>query len=220
MNAGSSITPSTELSLHRRQRMSGSERRKLILQTAVHMLSTRGFEGFRTRDVAQQTGITTATLHYYFPTKDALIEGVAEYLESLYAQQKAPPVMRRDGEPPSLRAMRQEFADARFLRQQRPEMLAVSREFALRASRDDQIRALVNRLTTQWRTQLKDILRAGKSDGGIRAEVDPEVGAGVIVSSIWGATALLGMTDDEFEQLCDQLMHWLTTNRKKERSTK
>lgn len=220
MSAIMPTTLSTELSVHPRQRMNGSDRQQLILEAAIHLLSTGGFEGFRTRDVAQQAGITTATLHYYFPTKDALIEGVAEHLESLYAQEKAPPVIGRGREPLSLRAMRQEFADARFLRQHKPEMLAVSREFALRANRDDQIRALVNRLTTRWRTQLEGILRAGKDDGAIRPEIDPEVGAGVIVSAIWGATALLGMNDLEFEQLCDQLMRWLTTNARKERRTR
>lgn len=220
MNAIIPETLSTELPVHPHHRMNGSERRKLILEAAVYLLSTGGFEGFRTRDVAQQAGITTATLHYYFPTKDALIEGVAEYLESLYAQEKAPPVTGRGAEPLSLRAIRQEFADARFLRQHKPEMLTVSREFALRANRDDQIRALVNRLTAQWRTQLESILRAGKKDGGIRPEIDPEIGAGITVSAIWGATALLGMNDVEFEQLCDQLMRWLTTNAKKERRTR
>lgn len=213
--------PSTADSMVKpRQRMNGGARRQLILETCIRILAARGLEGFRTHDVAQQAGITNATLLYYFPTKDALIEGVAEHLESLYAREKAPPVIERDDEPSSLRAMRQEFADARFLRQQRSEMLAVSREFALRANRDNQIQALVNRLTTQWRTHLEDILTSGKSEGAIRADIDPKVGAGIVVSSIWGATALLGISDAEFEQHCDQLMQWLMTNRKKERRAK
>ncbi|MGA7340873.1 MAG: hypothetical protein WBX18_09760, partial [Terracidiphilus sp.] len=75
-------------------------------------------------------------------------------------------------------------------------------------------------LTTQWRTQVEAILTSGKSEGAIRADIDPKVGAGIIVSSIWGATALLGMSDGEFEQHCDQLMQWLITSRKKERRAK
>ena len=211
---------SEESHLPQRQRLEGTERRKLIVEAGFELLSTRGFEGFRTRDVAERSGITTATLHHYFPTKENLIEGVAAYLEELYAKERAPVVKKRHGELSSLRELRQELADARFLRQQKPEMLAVSCEFALRAGRDKTIRALIDRLTGRWCGQVRGILAAGKADGAFRAEIDPEAAAGVIVSALWGGTALLGMDDAEFERLCNQLVRSLSSEKQRGRRSK
>ena len=43
---------------------------------AYKRLAEAGFEGLRTRDVAADAGVNIATLHYYFPSKEALIRGV------------------------------------------------------------------------------------------------------------------------------------------------
>src|ERR1700716_4084295 len=54
-------------------------RRQELVQAAFHQIAAHGFEGLRTRDVAGEVGVNIATLHYYFPTKEALIRGVLEY---------------------------------------------------------------------------------------------------------------------------------------------
>src|SRR5213592_1053256 len=52
------------------------ERRRALAAAAFRRLASAGFEGLRTRDVAADVGVNIATLHYYFPTKEALIRGV------------------------------------------------------------------------------------------------------------------------------------------------
>ena len=47
-----------------------------ILDAARRLLQTRGCNGFSVRDVADEVGITTASLHYHFPTKGNLITEV------------------------------------------------------------------------------------------------------------------------------------------------
>src|SRR5919199_526155 len=54
----------------------GSERRRALVTAAFQRIAAEGFEGLRTRDVAADVGVNIATLHYYFPTKEALIRGV------------------------------------------------------------------------------------------------------------------------------------------------
>lgn len=44
-----------------------------ILDVARRLLQTRGCNGFSIRDVSEEVGITTASLHYHFPTKANLI---------------------------------------------------------------------------------------------------------------------------------------------------
>lgn len=44
-----------------------------ILDAARRLLQLRGCNGFSVRDVSGEVGITTASLHYHFPTKSGLI---------------------------------------------------------------------------------------------------------------------------------------------------
>src|SRR5438874_8805576 len=53
-----------------------SERRRALIAAAYQRIASDGFEGLRTRDIAADVGVNIATLHYYFPTKEALIRGV------------------------------------------------------------------------------------------------------------------------------------------------
>src|SRR5436309_2317915 len=53
-----------------------ADRRRALIAAAYGRIATAGFEGLRTRDVAADVGVNIATLHYYFPTKEALIRSV------------------------------------------------------------------------------------------------------------------------------------------------
>ena len=47
-----------------------------IIDVARRLIETRGCNGFSVRDVSEEVGITTASLHYHFPTKGGLITEV------------------------------------------------------------------------------------------------------------------------------------------------
>jgi len=47
-----------------------------IIDIAQEMVQQRGFHAFSYRDIAEQVGIKTASIHYYFPTKAHLAEAV------------------------------------------------------------------------------------------------------------------------------------------------
>jgi AcrR family transcriptional regulator len=52
-----------------------SERtRARILETARSMVSSHGIDGVSIRDIAREAGVSLATVHHYFGTKDALHE--------------------------------------------------------------------------------------------------------------------------------------------------
>ena len=57
-----------------------NERASDIVLAAYMLIAEKGMEGLRTRDVALKVGINSATLHYYFPTKEALVQGVVAHL--------------------------------------------------------------------------------------------------------------------------------------------
>jgi AcrR family transcriptional regulator len=194
------------------KRLKADERRRQIVQTAFDTIAEDGFEGLRTRDVAARAGINSATLHHYFPTKEDLIEGVAAHLESLYSSERAPEPARRDDEPAALRELRQEFADVTFVRRQRPRTWAVSREFTLRASRDDLVAKVITRLHERWHTDVERILVAGRDAGVFRRNLDPVAAASAVVGALWGSIVLLHTSDTEFDAVCREIESWLVSS--------
>src|SRR5262249_59342556 len=72
-------------------RPGGDERRDDLVRAAFACLAVGGFEGLRTRSVADRAGVNIATLHYYFPTKEALIGGGAALLAPQFITPHPPP---------------------------------------------------------------------------------------------------------------------------------
>ncbi len=60
-----------------RKRLSREERKQQILERAVELFSTHGFDA-STRQLADFVGVTQPLLYNYFPSKDALIRAVYE----------------------------------------------------------------------------------------------------------------------------------------------
>jgi len=50
-----------------------SERMLQILTEACRLFATRGFDGVSVRDIAEECGVSKATLYHYFPDKDAIL---------------------------------------------------------------------------------------------------------------------------------------------------
>src|SRR5438093_10595215 len=71
-----------------------ADRRRALVAAAYRRIASDGFEGLRTRDIAADVGVNIATLHYYFPTKEALIRGVIGH-----AMQRFRATLPEDGTP-------------------------------------------------------------------------------------------------------------------------
>src|ERR1700729_2151247 len=65
-------------------------RRLTLLQAAYDVIAQAGFEGLRTRAVADRAHVNIATLHYYFPTKQNLIEGLAQFIGAKFVTLHGP----------------------------------------------------------------------------------------------------------------------------------
>lgn len=58
----------------------------LILEKALHLFRSRGFEPTTMRDIARSAGVATGAAYYYFPSKEAL---VAAYYEQVQQRHEA-----------------------------------------------------------------------------------------------------------------------------------
>jgi AcrR family transcriptional regulator len=59
--------------------MSGAERRRAILETAIRMFAERGFRGVTTRELAQMVGVSEPVLYQHFPSKRDLYSAIIEH---------------------------------------------------------------------------------------------------------------------------------------------
>jgi AcrR family transcriptional regulator len=67
----------------RPKRADAEETRKRVLQSALAMFAEHGFDGVSIRKIAGGAGVTLATVHHYFGSKDDLYQAC---IETMYAQ--------------------------------------------------------------------------------------------------------------------------------------
>lgn len=181
-------------------------RRLSLVRAAYEVIAEEGFEGLRTRTVADRVGVNIATLHYYFPTKEALIGGLADYLCFQFQNVHAPALA--EGPSPALNRLHQEFADARYYRLERLDMLTVMQELALRAQRDPATRSIIAPLMYHWRTALEQVIEDGIREGVFRPNLVPVVAAAFVASTIWG-TMTVGVGIEAMDGVFDEIERWL-----------
>lgn len=63
-----------------------SDRREAILDVTERLIRSQGYSGFSFREVAQEVGIKSASVHYHFPTKPDLASAVALRYRERFAQ--------------------------------------------------------------------------------------------------------------------------------------
>ena len=160
----------------------GARSESLIL-AAYRLITERGFEGLRTRDIANAVGVNIATLHYYFPTKEALVRGVVAHAFTRFRSTLTPEGTATD-------QLRQHFGGLRRLAREEPDLFAVMGELALRAPRDPVIGSLMQATDDAWHGMMRTLLRRARAEGGIDPDVDPDDFAALVVVALRGTYLL------------------------------
>ena len=183
-------------------RVPADERRQALVRAAYHQIAARGFEGLRTREVAQEVGLNVATLHYYFPTKESLIGGVVEHAMTRFQTTLAP--HGRPGD--ELRAHL--LAVATLLRRE-PELGQVMAELALRSTRDPSIEALLGATQQGGQHAVRVLLRRAATAGRVRPELDSDAAAALIISVLGSMTLPVLGEAARHDGALRELLRWL-----------
>ena len=154
-------------------------RRDELVLAAYRRIAEAGFEGLRTRDVAAEVGVNIATLHYYFPTKEALIRGVVGHAMGRFRTILTPGT--RPGE-----LLAAQFKGIRRLAKHEPELFVVMGELALRSGRDPAIAAIFKETIQAWHDILVTLVRHAQSDGFVDKKLDPETTASLVIATMSG----------------------------------
>lgn len=171
------------------KRLSSEDRRKEIAEAARALIAEKGFEGLKTRAIAERVGINIATLHYHVSTKAELLTLVAQSLrEEFVAQRLARP---RDLSDP-VDALKAEFEDYREKYVERPQTMALLDRMHAKAMRDPAVDAIMAPLVENWHRAVREVLEKGRESGVFRADMDVEAAARMIVGALLGFRRLPG----------------------------
>jgi AcrR family transcriptional regulator len=176
-----------------RRRPGTEQRRKDLVQIAYRLIAEKGLEGLRTRQVAEAAGIDTGTLHYHFPSKQALIQAVVDHLAEDFRTNRA---ARATAPANALEELRNEIFDVVARVRESPEQLVVTLELTVRASRDRAVAKILARMQQGWTDSLTEFLKRGIEQGLFRADIQPKAAAFVLRAQVEGV-ALLGMAVPE-----------------------
>jgi AcrR family transcriptional regulator len=156
-----------------------TDRRRDLVAAAYRRIASEGFEGLRTRDVAADAGVNIATLHYYFPTKEALIRGVIGH-----AMQRFQSTMPAGGSP--VHQLRGHLRALARLLEEDHQLWAVMGELVLRAPRDPDLGHTFRQTDDYWHRTLRDLIGAAIAQGAIDPQIDPDGAAALMIVAIKG----------------------------------
>jgi len=192
------------------RRGQGEDRRRALVAAAFGQIAEHGFEGLRTREVAAEAGVNIATLHYYFPTKEALIRGVVAHAMERFRSTLAPHGSPDDQLANHLKAVR-------ALLRQEPEIAAVMGELALRSARDASLARIMRQANDGWHRTLRALLHRAARAGNLAPSLDSDEAAALIVATLT-SMVLPSMTPSRKDQAFRGLERWLNSTRPRTRS--
>jgi hypothetical protein len=117
------------------------------------------------------------------PTKEALIELVAESLIEIF---KGQAIARPRAHLSARERMDHEFVDFREIALERPEVMLVFSELIERGRRDPRIAEAILPMKRRWRQMIADLLSEGVREGAYRQDLDPDAFALIMIASFIG----------------------------------
>jgi AcrR family transcriptional regulator len=187
------------------------DRKSELVEIAYRLIVQNGLEGFRIRQVAAEAGIDNGTLHYHFPSKEALILGVVDYLMEDLKNNRA---VSKDSEPTALEELRMEFEDIRLRLHHTPEQFIVLSDLAVRSWRDPVVAKIFRKLDDGWHAHLVALLERGIQQGIFRNTLNVPLCARAMMVALRGIGYQSRLprrkVDELLSELAAQTERWIT----------
>lgn len=184
--------------------------RDRLLNEANLQMRMRGYSAFSYADLSKKIGITKASIHHHFPTKDMLGEEVViraqEEMNALFSRIESQSTSVRD----RLTAYMDIFAEG-YRTSLLPLCCALSADLA---NLPDNVKLQATTYFDSQISWLTRILAAGQAAGEVSATVRPEKTALIILNICEGASVVARATHKAslFEDSLEQIIFILTAN--------
>jgi AcrR family transcriptional regulator len=135
-----------------------------LLQAGWAVIAERGFGSFRIADVARKAGVSTGTVHYYFPTKRELLLAAFEHKIQQAVLQRRWVTMRGETPIARLRAFVDEYLPDD---EESVQTWRIWAEFWAEGLHDESVQAINQRAYGSWRLLFEGLFREAQDEGEI-----------------------------------------------------
>jgi AcrR family transcriptional regulator len=158
------------------------ERRKQVAEATWRVIAKVGLEGATIRMIATEAGYSTGSLHHYFANKDELIL-FAMNLTWQRTDDRLAEVARTSN---ALQALSAAVDAILPLDEERRQDVLVWLAFAAQAVNHEAMATAHCGYYLRVRERWRDLLTAGIADGSVRADIDVELEANILIGLIDG----------------------------------
>ena len=157
--------------------------RSRLLEHALELIQTRGYNAFSYRDLEERVGIRTASMHYHFPTKEAL----AQEVMARYRQGFVEALVRIRQNVAQARPRLQAYVDLFAETLQQDRLCACGMLATEWITLPSSVREEVQRFFTANETWLAEVIKEGQRAGELVPSIVPASAARTLFAALEGA---------------------------------
>jgi AcrR family transcriptional regulator len=165
----------------------GEATRAYLLRTAARVFAERGYVAATQTELIAAAGLTKGAFYFHFSSKADLALAVLQDQKSRWLTQISEAI---SAEPTAAGQLRALLPAMLHLVAQDPSAWSVTR-LSQELAADPQLGPQVGQATREWVAFIADIIRRGQAEGSLRAGLDPEAVATVLIAAFDGLKSLV-----------------------------
>jgi AcrR family transcriptional regulator len=173
------------------------DRHQEILDAAARVITERGLAETRISDIAEQAGVSPGLILYYFDSKDRLLAEALTFANDQFYLRTSREIRRLPSAKDQLRRLVDLSVPGYLQEFGRLDEWALWIEVWVRALRDVEMAKDREVLDERWRSQIAEIVRAGRQTGEFTSTEDPDELALRIAGLIDGLAIQVVMNDSK-----------------------
>ena len=173
------------------------DRHQEILDAAARVITERGLAETRISDIAEQAGVSPGLILYYFESKDRLLAEALTFANDQFYLRTSREIRRLPSARDQLRRLVDLSVPGYLQEFGRLDEWALWIEVWVRALRDAEMAKDREVLDERWRSQIAEIIRAGRQTGEFTSTEDPDELALRLASLIDGLAIQVVMNDSK-----------------------
>jgi AcrR family transcriptional regulator len=150
------------------------DRHQEILDAAARVITERGLAETRISDIAEQAGVSPGLILYYFDSKDRLLAEALTFANDQFYLRTSREIRRLPSAKDQLRRLVDLSVPGYLQEFGRLDEWALWIEVWVRALRDAEMAKDREVLDERWRSQIAEIVRAGRQTGEFTSAEDPD----------------------------------------------
>ena len=153
---------------------STKDRHQEILNAAARVITDRGLAETRISDIAEQAGVSPGLILYYFESKDRLLAEALTFANDQFYLRTSREIRRMPSAVDQFRRLVELSIPGYLPEYGRLDEWALWVEVWVRALRDAEMAKDREALDERWRSQLAEIVRAGRDSGEFTSDTDAD----------------------------------------------